>query len=103
MSRHRFIVIGGQEVFSAPLIPTRRALMDNTNLLTTRDQLQAEIAEFQPPRSPTLDISPYLAMSLLQKAIRRGRSQLALNAGATLLQQSPERLWRRLSCIAFED
>jgi hypothetical protein len=39
----------------------------------------------------------------MQKAIRRGRTELALGAAATLLQQSPERLWRRLACIAFED
>jgi hypothetical protein len=42
-------------------------------------------------------------MSLLQKAIRRGRKDLALRAAATLLHGSPERLWRRLGCIAFED
>jgi hypothetical protein len=39
----------------------------------------------------------------MQKAIRRGRTELALQAAATLLQQSPEWLWRRLACIAFED
>ena len=42
-------------------------------------------------------------MSLLQKAIRRGHEQLALRAAATLLRISPERLWRRCGCIAFED
>jgi hypothetical protein len=42
-------------------------------------------------------------MSLLQKAIRRGHEQLALRAAATLLRISPERLWRRLGCVGFED
>jgi hypothetical protein len=42
-------------------------------------------------------------MSLLQKAIRRDRKDLALRATATLLHGLPERLWRRLACIAFED
>ena len=42
-------------------------------------------------------------MSLLQKAIRRGHEELALRAAATLLRISPERLWRRCGCIAFED
>jgi replication-associated recombination protein RarA len=42
-------------------------------------------------------------MSLMQKAIRRGRKDLALQAAATLLDGSPERLWRRLGCTAFED
>jgi hypothetical protein len=54
--------------------------------------------EFQP-----LEISPWLAMSLLQKAIRRGREQLALRAAATLLRDSPDRLWRRCGIAAFED
>jgi hypothetical protein len=43
------------------------------------------------------------AMSALQKAIRRGQDGLAQRAAATLLSTSPERLWRRCGCIAFED
>jgi hypothetical protein len=42
-------------------------------------------------------------MSALQKAIRRRRKQTALRAAARLLQTEPDRLWRRLGCIAFED
>ena len=42
-------------------------------------------------------------MSLFQKAIRRGDERLALRAASTLLHVSPERLWRRCGCIAFED
>lgn len=52
---------------------------------------------------PALDISPWAAMSLLQKAIRRGQDDWALRAASTLLTISPERLWRRLGVIAFED
>ena len=52
---------------------------------------------------PALPISPWAAMSLLQKAIRRSQHDWALVAASTLLQVSPERLWRRLSVIAFED
>lgn len=55
-----------------------------------------------PPCDP-LPISPWIAMSLLQKAIRRGHTSLALHAAATLLIGSPERLWRRCGGIAFED
>ena len=55
-------------------------------------------ADFQP-----LDTSPWLAMSLMQKAIRRGQDQIALRAAATLLQDSPDRLWRRCGITAFED
>ena len=56
-----------------------------------------------PPAPRPMDVSPWLAMAVLQKAIRRGREDLALSAAATLLQDAPERLWRRIGCIAFED
>jgi hypothetical protein len=72
-------------------------------LRNARRQLSDALAEFQPPTSNTLTISPWVAMSLLQKAIRRARKDLGLRAAATLLHGSPERLWRRLGCIAFED
>ena len=42
-------------------------------------------------------------MSILQKAIRRGREDPALGAAATLLRDGPEKLWRRIGCIAYED
>jgi hypothetical protein len=70
---------------------------------TAKTRLCEAIAEFQTPLCDPLTISPWVAMSLLQKAIRRGRKDLALRAAATLLHRSPERLWRRLGCIAFED
>jgi hypothetical protein len=70
---------------------------------TAKNQLRDAVAEFQPPPCDALTISPWVAMSLMQKAIRRGRKDLALRAAATLLQGSPERHWRRLGCIAFED
>jgi hypothetical protein len=55
------------------------------------------------PLPEVIDVSPWVAMSLLQKAVRPGRTELAFRPAATLLQQSPELLWRRLACIAFED
>ncbi len=39
------------------------------------------------PRFNPMNISPWLAMSLMQKAIRRGREEMALRAAATLLNQ----------------
>ena len=57
----------------------------------------------KPPSQRPMDASPWLAMSALQKAVRRGREDLALSASATLLRDAPERLWRRIGCIAFED
>jgi len=52
---------------------------------------------------PTPPISPWMAASLLQKAIRRGdvpRTQLAVSS---LIATDPARFWRRLGIIAFED
>lgn len=56
-----------------------------------------------PPTPQPLGVTPWIAMSVLQKAIRRGREDLALRAAATLLQEAPERLWRRCAVIGFED
>ncbi|XYD06797.1 hypothetical protein R1A27_16535 [Methylobacterium sp. NMS12] len=55
------------------------------------------------PVDTPFPMSPWLAMSLLQKAIRRGRTDLALVAAATLLRDAPDRLWRRIGIVAFED
>ncbi len=57
------------------------------------------------PKHPIqpLPIDRYVAMSALQKAVRRGRTDLALRSAATLLETSPRALWRRLGVIAFED
>jgi hypothetical protein len=78
--------------------------MDQVDVLRPRfNHLSDAIAEFQPPPCDPLKISPWIAMSLLQKAIRRGRKDLAFQAAATLLIAAPDKLWRRLGCIAFED
>jgi hypothetical protein len=78
--------------------------MNKTNILgIARQQLSEAISNFQTPSCDPLNVSPWIAMSLLQKAIRRGQQHLALRAAATLLHVSPERLWRRCGCIAFED
>jgi replication-associated recombination protein RarA len=42
-------------------------------------------------------------MSAMQKVLRWGRDDLALSAAATLLRDAPDKLWRRISCIAYED
>jgi hypothetical protein len=67
------------------------------------DLMQRIAAQERVPQGQPLPISPWLAMSMLQKALRRGRADLALNAAATLLRDAPDRLWRRLGGIAFED
>ena len=69
-----------------------------------RHDLQGAVArQGKPPTPRPMDASPWVAMSVLQKAIRRGREDLALSAAATLLRDAPEKLWRRIGCIAYED
>ena len=69
-----------------------------------RHDLQRAVARRgKPPTPRPMDASPWVAMSALQKAIRRGREDLALSAAATLLRDAPDKLWRRIGCIAYED
>ncbi|QBK30144.1 hypothetical protein [Roseitalea porphyridii] len=56
-----------------------------------------------PPRPLNRRVSPWLAASLLQKSIRRGQTQWAMAAADHMLRIDPDRLWRRLLIIAFED
>ena len=66
--------------------------------------LQRAVAERgEPPTPQPMVASPWVAMSAMQKAIRRGREALALSAAATLLRNAPDKLWRRIGCIAYED
>jgi hypothetical protein len=70
--------------------------MNGPDILTiARQQLSDAISNFQMPTCDPMAASPWIAMSLLQKAIRRGHEHLALRAATTLLHVSPERLWRR--------
>jgi len=68
-----------------------------------REQLADEIFSYRKPKPAPLKISPWLAMSLLQKAIRRGETETAQRAAATLLLIAPDRLWRRCGAAAFEE
>ena len=69
-----------------------------------RHDLQGAVArQGKPPTPRHLHGSPWVAMSAMQKAIRRGREDLALSAAATLLRGAPDKLWRRIGCIAYED
>jgi hypothetical protein len=78
--------------------------MNGPNPLSiARQKLADAICQYQPPVNTPLNVTPWIAMSALQKAIRRGQDGLAQRAAATLLSTSPERLWRRCGCIAFED
>jgi hypothetical protein len=54
-------------------------------------------------RPSPLAIPLFSALALLQKSLRRNETAFALSAAATLLDQSPERLFRRLAAISVED
>jgi hypothetical protein len=78
--------------------------MERAHVIQSAQQELAEAVNSAPiPQQSHIACSPWIAMSLIQKAIRRGREDLALRAAATLLRDSPERLWRRAGIIAFED
>jgi hypothetical protein len=66
-------------------------------------ELLAERPQGTIPEPLPLEISPWLAMSLLQKSIRRGETGHALRAAATLLRDDADKLWRRLAVGVFED
>jgi hypothetical protein len=74
------------------------------DLFTAADTaLQSLASDHKVPSVEPLRVSQWVAMSAVQKAIRRGDVDLALRAAATLLKADPARLWRRLVGIAFED
>lgn len=73
------------------------------DLFTTDPSLQPLASDHQVPSVEPLRISSWVAMSALQKGIRRGNVDLALRAAATLLKADAPRLWRRLAGIVFED
>lgn len=78
--------------------------MDRPEFLSgAREELADYISATPTATFDPLNISPWLAMAALQKAIRRGAGELALRAAATLLRDAPDRLWRRCGGIAFED
>ncbi len=55
------------------------------------------------PFPDALHADRYLAMSALQKAIRRGNEPVAHRATLNLLRGNARGFWRRLGVIAFED
>jgi hypothetical protein len=67
---------------------------------------QSASCDLRAPSSPIpspLQVDPYVASSLLQKAIRRGDADLAVRAAITLFRLRGAGIWRRFLVIAFED
>lgn len=54
-------------------------------------------------RPAPLTIPIFSALALLQKSVRRNETAFALSAASTLLDHSPDRLFRRLAAISVED
>jgi hypothetical protein len=68
------------------------------------DGLSEALAKVEEPTPPIpLAADRYIALSALQKAIRRGEEELALRAAMNLMIGGPHAIWRRLGIIAFED
>ena len=67
------------------------------------EQLADEIGARGTPAPNPIQTDTYIARSVMQKAIRRGMTGLALRAAATLAATDPRTLWRRLVVIAMED
>lgn len=65
--------------------------------------IQVLASDYKTPDIEPLHASPWVAMSALQKSIRRGDVGLASRAAATLLMADQAKLWRRVAGIAFED
>ncbi|MGO4638451.1 hypothetical protein AB4Z43_08445 [Mesorhizobium sp. 2RAF45] len=60
-------------------------------------------SDYKGPAPEPLHASPWVAMSAMQKGIRRGNVDLATRAVATLLKFDPAKLWRRIAGIVVED
>ena len=72
-------------------------------LTIARQQLSDAISNFHTPTCDPLAVSQWIAMSLLIKSVRRGHEHLAMRAAATLLRDAPDKLWRRIGGLAFEE
>ncbi len=79
-------------------------MIDKSDVLASfRQELVKPLSAHTPPPLAPMPTTVWIAASVIQKAIRRGDEAWALSAAATLLIENPDKLWRRLACIAAED
>ena len=79
-------------------------LLQDVFLENAKDDLIDLMAQHQPiPVDPNFRWDSYIAMSLMQKAIRRGDEYNALFAGMFLLNSNNRNFWKRLCICALED
>ena len=80
--------------------PAIESSSDLRQLLYERSQAFRNVLPFGPPPDPKLK---WVYVSALQKAIRRGRSEIAAMCAESLSAIDPAYFWRRLPTIALED
>jgi MgsA AAA+ ATPase C terminal len=79
-------------------------MIDRKDVLASfRLELVKPLSAHTPPPLAPMPTTVWIAASVMQKATRRGEEAWALSAAATLLIENPDKLWRRLACIAVED
>lgn len=79
-------------------------MLDNIWTEYLCEQLADRLATYKPPQQNYVPLPErWIAMSLLQKASRRGDTKEALRAGRYLLNFDYRMFWRRLCVIAWED
>ena len=77
--RPRYDNSGSDVLAGLPLVPKERHVNGPEILTIERERLARAVAEAGTPHAPEpLPISAWVAMSLLQKAVRRGETQQAL-------------------------
>jgi len=79
-------------------------LLENIWTEYLKEQLADRLVCYAPPDQNYQSLPDrWIAMSLLQKAVRRSDIHQALRAGWNLLQSDYRTLWRRIVVIAWED
>ena len=73
-----------------------------SSFVRAKQKFQNELSQNQ-PIFDLFNTDKWIANSLLQKAIRRGETEIAERAALTFLKFSGSAIWRRLIIIAFED
>lgn len=94
---------GGLQVSGSSLETGDQNMQFHSLLDATDPTFRVLASDHKVPFVEPLPISPWLAMSVLQKGIRRGDVDMATRAAATLLKVDPAKLWRRLAGVVVED
>ena len=91
----------GVDVPALPVLGS--SVMHHDLFAATDPALLPLVSDYEVPTVEPLSVSPWVAMSAMQKGIRRGDVDLALRAAVTLLKADTAKLWRRVAGIVVED